>query len=311
MKLGIIGIGKVGSQFLTDIQYMNQFSEITVIDSNEKLLKGEVLDHQHMQGLASTNSIDVHVGDYKDLADANLIVITASTPMDASIVDRTSLARNNKTIVKDIMSRIEQVTHDAIIIFITNPVDAMTYIATTTSNYPKHKILGTGTLLESARFRKLIANHYNIDPKSVEAFVMGEHGKHAVPIWSRVRIAGMTIEEFEELYDCEPIDKEAISSIIDKVAFDVLHNKGWTNTAISRATVELVNTIVLNQRAILPVTSMLEGEYNKYNVGLGMPTLISNQGVEKRFAMKLDEIELQRLADAEAYIKEAIAVEET
>lgn len=310
MKLGIIGIGKVGSQFLTDIQYMNQFSEITVIDSNENLLKGEVLDHQHMQGLASTNNIDLHIGDYEDLADANIIVITASTPMDASIIDRTSLARNNKTIVKDIMQRIERVTHDAIIIFITNPVDAMTYIATTETKYPKHKILGTGTLLESARFRKLIANHYNIDPKSIEAFVMGEHGKNAVPIWSRVKVSGMNIEEFENLHDCKPIDKTAISSIIDKVAFDVLHNKGWTNTAISRATVELVNSIVLNQRAILPVTSVLDGEYNKRNVAFGIPTLISDQGVEKRFDMKLNDLEMKGLDDAEAYIKEAIDVEE-
>lgn len=306
MKLGLIGIGKVGSQILTDIQYQNLFSEIVVIDTNEKLARGEVLDHQHAQGFDDSNHVKISAGDYHDLSDAAVIIVTASTPMNAMMPDRVLLAEENGKLMADLMQRIARVTQEAVIIFISNPVDAMTYIASTTVNYPKHQIMGTGTLLESARFKTLIANHYGIDPKSVHAFVIGEHGKNAVPVWSKVTIFGMPIKEFESLMKCEPIDQASITAQIDKVAFDVLQQKDWTNTAISKAAVALTRHIVLDERTILPVTALLDGDYGTDACAMSLPALVTREGIEYRFPIELSETEQSAVNEAISYIQQAI-----
>ena len=304
MKLGIIGIGKVGSQILTDVQYTHLFSSIVVIDSNETLAYGEVLDHHHAQGLKTTHHIDIIQGTYDDLKDADVVVVTASVPMDSEISDRTALTKGNISLIEDIMNHINAVTQQPLVILISNPVDAMTYIATQANDYPNEKIIGTGTLLESARFRTLIADHYDIDPKSVEAFVIGEHGKNAVPVWSKVTIAGMSLTEFETLSHQPPIQKEAITQKVDKVAFDVLKNKGWTNVAISKTTVDLIKCLLLNEKSILPVTSLNQEKA----LAISLPTLTSQDGVVHVFDIELDANERAHFEQAQSYIKETINI---
>ncbi|UXR82239.1 lactate dehydrogenase [Staphylococcus sp. IVB6214] len=302
MKLGLIGIGKVGSQILTDIQYLNLFSEIVVIDTNEQLARGEVVDHQHAQGLRSTNHIQIKCGDYQDLSDADVVVVTASVETDPNMPDRTALTKGNVTVVTDIMNHINNVTQQPLIVFVSNPVDTVTYIATQVNDYPNDKIMGTGTLLESARFRTLIANHYEIDPKSVEAFVIGEHGQHAVPVWSKTTIAGMPLAEFESLSNKPKIDRTHITQQIDKVSFDVFHDKGWTNVAIAKTTVELVKSLMFNEKSILPLTSLASNGC----LAVSLPTLVTRQGIEYVFEITLDETEREQFEQAQSYIQQTI-----
>lgn len=302
MKLGLIGIGKVGSQILTDIQYLNLFSEIVVIDTNEQLARGEVVDHQHAQGLKSMNRIQIKCGDYQDLSDADVVVVTASVETDPNMPDRTALTKGNITVVTDIMNRINHVTQQPLIVFVSNPVDTVTYIATQVNDYPNHKIMGTGTLLESARFRTLIADHYEIDPKSVEGFVIGEHGQHAVPVWSKTTIAGMPLVEFESLSNKPKIDRMYITQQIDKVSFDVFHDKGWTNVAIAKTTVELVKSLMFNEKSILPLTSLASNGY----LAVSLPTLVTRQGIEQVFEIVLDAREQEQFEQAQAYIHQTI-----
>ncbi|MDO5375430.1 MAG: lactate dehydrogenase [Staphylococcus rostri] len=302
MKLGLIGIGKVGSQILTDIQYLKLFSDIVVIDTNEQLARGEVVDHQHAQGLKSTSHIRIINGDYADLVDADVIVVTASIATDPNLPDRTALTKGNVAVVTDVMNRINAVTQQPLIVFVSNPVDTITYVATQVNDYPNEKIMGTGTLLESSRFRTLIAKHYDIDPKSVEGFVVGEHGQHAVPVWSKTTIAGMSLDEFELLSNKASINRTAITQQIDKVSFDVFHDKGWTNVAIAKTTVELVKSLMLNEKSILPLTSLATN--GRFAVSL--PTLVTRQGVEHVFQIALDETEQQQFEQAQAYIQQTI-----
>lgn len=302
MKLGLIGIGRVGSQILTDVQYLNLFSDIVVIDTNESLARGEVLDHQHAQGLKSTSHINLSCGDYSDIVDADVVVVTASVETDPNMPDRTALTKGNVAVVTDIMNRIHAVTQQPLIVFVSNPVDTMTYIATQVNDYPNEKIMGTGTLLESARFRTLIANHYGIDPKSVEAFVIGEHGQHAVPVWSKTTIAGMPLDEFESLSNKPKIDRPHITQQIDKVSFDVFYDKGWTNTAISKTTVELVKSLVFDEKSILPLTSIASSG----RLAVSLPTLVTRQGVEQVFEIALDATEQEQFDQAQDYIQQTI-----
>ncbi|NWK83471.1 lactate dehydrogenase [Staphylococcus sp. GSSP0090] len=303
-KLGIIGLGRVGTQVLTDIQQLNLFSEIVLIDDRGDVASGEALDHNHSQGLINTAHINIHSGDYQDLKDADFIVIAASEPTDKNNGDRTLLAQGNYTIIKGIMSQIAQVTQDAIVLLISNPVDSMVYFANQI-DYPTHKIIGTGTALETSRFKTIIADHYQIDPKNVEAFVIGEHGAHAIPVWSKVRIHGMELSEFEALNHSPAIDKAHITSIINEVSMDVFHQKGWTNAAISRVTSYLIQSIALNQRTITPLTS-LSTEYGLEDGAYSLPTLIDKNGIVQRFAITLDKEEQEQLNVAHEYIKQTI-----
>lgn len=307
-KLGIIGLGRVGSQVLTDVQYLNLFSEIILIDDKEEIASGEALDHNHSQGLFNTAHIKVKAGDYQDLADADFIVIAASVPTDTNDGDRTLLAQGNHDIIKKVTKQIAKVTQDAIIILVSNPVDSMTYFANQI-DYPSNKIIGTGTALESSRFKTIIAHHYQIDPKNVEAFVIGEHGEHAIPVWSKVRIHGMPLAEYEALSDSPKIDKVHITSIINEVSMDVFYQKGWTNAAISKVTTLLIQTIALNQRTIMPLTSISQ-EYDLVDGAFSLPTLVDRSGIVQRFAIKLDDQEMQQLKEAYEYIRETIRTSE-
>ncbi|AID41702.1 lactate/malate family dehydrogenase [Staphylococcus xylosus] len=307
-KLGIVGLGRVGSQVLTDVQYLNLFSEIVLVDDKDEIASGEALDHNHSQGLFNTAHIKIKAGDYQDLADADFIVVAASVPTDKNDGDRTLLAQGNHDIIKNIMSQVSKVTQDAIIILISNPVDSMVYFANQV-DYPSNKIIGTGTALESSRFRTIIAHHYHIDPKNVEAFVIGEHGQHAIPVWSKVRIHGMSLTEYEALSNSPKIDKAHITSIINEVSMDVFYQKGWTNAAISRVTTSLIQTIALDQRTIIPLTSISK-EYDLTDGAFSLPTLVDCSGIVQRFEITLDEHELQQLKEAYEYIRETIRTSE-
>ncbi|PTI09980.1 lactate dehydrogenase [Staphylococcus xylosus] len=307
-KLGIVGLGRVGSQVLTDVQYLNLFSEIVLIDDKDEIASGEALDHNHSQGLFNTAHINIKAGGYQDLTDADFIVIAASVPTDKNDGDRTLLAQGNHDIIKNVMSQVAEVTQEAIIILISNPVDSIVYFANQV-NYPSNKIIGTGTSLETSRFKTIIAHHYQIDPKNVEAFVIGEHGQHAIPVWSKVRIHGMSLTEYEELSNSPEIDKAHITSIINEVSMDVFYQKGWTNAAISKVTTSLIQTIALDQRTIIPLTSISK-EYDLTDGAYSLPTLVDGSGIVQRFAIMLDNQEMQQLKEAYEYIRETIHTSE-
>lgn len=304
-KLGIIGVGRVGSQVLTDAQYLGCFSQIVVVDSDTSQAEGEVLDHLHIQGLKRSHHVDIQTGGYEDLKDADIVIISASAPSTPDMKDRTLLTKANSTIVHEVFSKLSAVTTEPIVILISNPVDAMTYLGHQ-AGYPADKVIGTGTILESSRFRTLIADHYDVDPKDVEAFVLGEHGSHCVPVWSRVRIHGVELPEFEQLTGAEPINQAAVSHSIDEVAFDVFIKKGWTNAAISRAAVQLAHAVVLNEHTIEPVSGLVNHEYGLSDGALSLLTLIDRQGIKQRLPIALSDTEVQQLEAAHQFIQQAI-----
>lgn len=304
-KLGIIGMGRVGSQVLTDAQYLEGFSEIVVVDTNENVAQGEVLDHRHLQGLKHTHRTKIKVGAYQDLADADIVIVSASATSTPEMKDRTILTKANSVIVNDVFRQLSAVTKEAVVILISNPVDAMTYLAHQ-AGYPSDKVIGTGTILESSRFRTLIADHYDIDPKDVEGFVLGEHGSHCVPIWSRVRIHGIELSEFEQLTGHAPIDREAISKSIDEVAFAVFNKKGWTNSAISRAAVQLAQSILFDEHSIEPVSGLVQGANGLVDGALSLLSLVDKNGVKQRLPIELSEEEQQQLEAAHEFIQAAI-----
>lgn len=316
-KLVVVGVGHVGSYVLADAMKLGLFAEIAVIDILKDVAYGEAVDQAHATALTYMSNTNVYAGDYSDCADADVIICAAGPSMpkndEDKMPDRAGLAAVNAEVIRDVMTGITKYTKDAIIIMITNPLDTMLYIAENEFDYPKGKVFGTGTMLDSARLRKVIATNYNIDPKSVTGYMMGEHGHTAFPVLSRVSIQGFGEKEIDQVFQGSvPLDRETVKKQVVKAAFDVLNGKGWTNAGVAQSAITLAKAVMLDERSVYPVCTTLRGQYGyDGDVAFSMPCIIGKNGVEQQLEITLDEQEMQWLHESAEYIKEAMKVAKT
>lgn len=296
-KLVIVGTSHVGSAILNYALSLNLASEIVTIDKNENKARGEALDASHVTSFTYSPNVKVHSGGYEECKDAKVIVITAGKSLLAGEkADRLTLVNKNLPVIKDVMNSIMKYTKDAVIIMVTNPLDVMVYYAQNFFGYPKNKIFGTGTTLDSARFMRIVANKYNVDPKNVQGYVLGEHGNSAFPAWSLLSIAGISEDKLDKYFPSdEPLDREKITSEIVKVGFDVLNLKGFTSSGVAGAACRLIIAVFLNENSILPVSTTLNGEYGIENVSLSLPCIIREDGVGKIIEVPLSDDEIAKL----------------
>lgn len=307
-KLVVVGAGMVGSAVLNSVLSLNLLSEVVIVDINDKKARGEALDASHTTSFAYSPNVNVRAGDYEDCRDAQIIVITAgpSLKLDGKM-DRLVLADTNIKVMKSIMENITKHTKDAIIIVVTNPVDIATYYCQNKFDYPKSKIIGTGTLLDTARMRKIIGKKYNIDSKNVHGYVLGEHGGSSFTAWSGVNIAGIPFDELDATFSVNNNnDKDEIDKEVRDAGIQVLQLKGYTSAGISMSVSRLVKAILLNEESILPVSSTLEGEYGINNVSLSIPCVITNKGIEKKLQIPLKQHEIEELKHSAENLKTII-----
>lgn len=309
-KIGIVGLGHEGSQVLTEVIQLGIFREIVSIDIIEHLSDGEALDHQHTRSLYSTNNVNIKGGNIADLNDADVIIIAAgeSIQQGSEAPDRTLLTEASTRVIRDVMGQIAKVTKDAIIIVITNPLDTILYIAQTEFDYPKEKIFGTGTTLDSARLRSVIGDYYNVDAKSVQANMLGEHGMTAFPAFSKITIDGIPISEYTQIVGKELINEDEIKDYVVQVANDVLNYKGYTNAGIAKVAATLAKAVILDERSVFPVCTVIDKEYGySGDVAFSIPSIIGKDGVVQKLEVTLNEKELKLLHDSASFIKEIIA----
>ena len=317
-KLGIIGVGHVGEHVLAYASSSNLFGEIVVIDSREELAFGEALDQDHATGLLSRPNVNIYSSnDYNDLSDADVIIVSATHvyPNGEVPADRQQLLTNNASIIRSIMKNISEVTQEAIIIFITNPADTVIYMAANEFSYPKERMMSTGCMLDSARLRYIIGKHYGVDPKSVSGYMMGEHGYSAVPILSRVSVAGIPYDQLSEHFpDIEPLTADEVQEKVVQAAYEVFDNKfRVTNAAVAQSSIELARSILLDEHSIYPVsTPLFDGEYNTERpVAFSTPTVVTRQGWTKRFEVSLNEWETEKLNASAESIRASIDLAES
>lgn len=296
-KLGIIGLGHVGEHVLAYASQSELFGEIVTIDINEDKAFGEALDQRHATGLFTRNNINIYQGNYSNLKDADIIIICATYVYDDGriLADRQALIGDNASIIRDIMRQITEVTQEAILIFITNPADTVTFMAASEFNYPQERIMSTGCMLDTARFKQILGEHYGVDPKSVSAYMIGEHGYTAVPVLSKTTIAGIPYEDLPNHFpDVEHWDADTIQEKVVQSAYEVLNAKtGVTNAAIGQVAFELAKAILLDEKAIFSVsTAFTEGEYGaSAPLCFATPTVVGRNGWEKRFIVPLNDWE--------------------
>lgn len=289
----IIGAGQVGMACAYSMMIQNCFDELILQDLNSDRLQGEVMDLMH--GVPFVAPVKIKAGTVADVGqDADLVIITAGATQKPGET-RLDLVVRNVAIFKQLIPDIVKYCPNAILLIVSNPVDIMTYVTLKLSGFLPAKVIGSGTVLDSARFRTLLANKMGIDPHSVHAYIIGEHGDSEVPVWSKVNIAGMP------LYDPENspvLDNPELEEIFDRVknaGYEILKSKGSTSYAIGLATTEIVKAILHGQERILTVSSLVNDFYGIRDICLSLPSVVNEKGVIKTVNLKLNDTEQQQL----------------
>ena len=307
-KVVIIGTSNVGSAVPNKITDFQLASEIALIDLDMDRARGEALDTSHAMSSPYSTNIKIHPGTYEDCRDAGFIVITAGPSiLPGETPDRLKLASTNTKIMRSIFSEIVKYTKEARVIMITNPLDVATYVVSTEFDYPREKILGTGTMLETYRFRYILAEHYSMDPKNIHGYVLGEHGNDAFVAWSTVNCAGLGIEHLDEYFHFEEkLSRHAVEQGLIRTAYDVINLKGFTNTGIAMVACRFIKAILFNEHTILPCSAVMEGEYGMRDVALSIPRMIAQNGIVRSLEVHLPEDEMEKLTRAQKSVRAAL-----
>ena len=280
-KVVIVGAGAVGSTFAYALAQKGLAEQIILIDANQDFAQGQALDLAH--GLPYYPSVQIRVGHEQDYADAQVIVITAGVKQ-APGETRLALVKKNSAIIESIADEIVAQGSQAVILVASNPVDILTYVALKRSGLPKARVIGSGTVLDSARFRYLLSQHCGVDVGNVHAYFLGEHGDSEFPAWSMTHIAGVAIDDYCPLCNkCQAwlYEREKIAQTVKESAYHIINYKGATYFAIGMALVRIVGTILQDQRSVLPVSTFLEGEFGLRDVCLGVPCVVGQGGVKQ------------------------------
>ena len=298
--VGIVGTGNVGSAAAYAIFNQGLASQILLLDRDTHRAEGEAMDLMHGQQLVGR--VTCRAVDHPALSNAQIIVLAAGASQQSPDESRLDLLQRNAEIFREIIIQLDKHAPDAILVVATNPVDVLTYVCQELSSRPGRRIIGTGTLLDTARFRALLGRHYGVDPRSVHAYILGEHGDSEVPIWSNATIGGQNIHERTVLG--KEWDSDTMQSIFEQAreaAYEIIDRKGHTDAAIGVVIARIVQAVLEDQQNVLPVSTRPGGAYGIEDVCLSIPCVVGLEGVEKRVDPELSDDEQEALqASAQA-----------
>lgn len=304
-KAAIIGCGFVGSASAFALMQSGLFSELVLIDANHDKAEGEAMDIAH--GLPFAGQMKIYAGDYDDIVDAAVIIVTAGAAQKPGET-RLDLVNKNVNIFKSIIPEIAKRNYKGILLIVANPVDILTYTAVKLSGLPENRVIGSGTVLDTARLKYALGEHLEVDSRSVHSFIIGEHGDSEIVAWSSTNVSGIPVNDFCELRG-HFNHEEAMHRIADDVknsAYDIIEKKGATYYGIAMSVKRICECIMRDEKSILPISSMMHGEYGISDICLSMPTVVGRGGVETRVPIQLNEQEESALsASAEQLSKVA------
>ena len=279
-KVAVIGCGFVGSSSAFALMQSGLFSEMVLIDADTKRAEGEAMDISH--GISFARPMQIYAGNYDDITDAAIIVITAGANQKPDET-RLDLIKKNAAIMKSIVGEIKKRDFGGILLIVSNPVDILTLIALKESGYPSNRVIGSGTVLDTGRFKYLLGEHLDVDSRSVHAFIIGEHGDSELAAWSNARIGGLKVNDFCELrghFNHEQSMKKIFENVRNS-AYEIIERKHATYYGIAMAVKRICEAIVRNEKSILPVSSLMTGEYGLNDVVLSIPAVVDETGVQQ------------------------------
>ncbi len=304
-KVAIVGCGFVGAASAFTLMMSGMFSEMVLIDADKEKAEGEAMDISH--GLPFARPMKIYAGDYDDIVDAAIIVITAGANQKPNET-RLDLVHRNVAIYKSIIPEIAKRDCRGTLLVVSNPVDILTYTALKLSGFPEHRVLGSGTVLDTARFKYTLGEHLNVDSRSVHAFIIGEHGDSEIAVWSSADVSGVPIDSFCEMRGFYDHD-EANEIIADKVknsAYEIISKKHATYFGVSVAVRRICEAIIRDEKSILPVSSLMKGQYGIEDVVLSMPAIVGSNGVERQVPVSMNEEEIKKLRESAELLKSII-----
>ena len=298
----LIGDGAVGSSYAFAVVAQGLADELVIIDLDEAKVKGDVADLNHSAPYGDS-PVKVKAGSYEDCSNADLIVITAGAAQKPGET-RLDLVEKNTKIFKDIVTKIMSTGFNGIFLIATNPVDVLSYVTQKVSGLPKAQVIGSGTILDTARFKFELAQEFGVSPWSVDAQIIGEHGDSELAIWSQANIAGQPLYN---LLNDNPDKQHRIDEIFTNTrdaAYEIIQSKGATYYGIAMGLVRITQAILKNQNVVLPVSSYLEGEYKQDDVYIGVPTLINRNGAVKVYETQLNSEESEKFENSAIILKD-------
>ncbi len=302
-KAAVIGCGFVGSATAFTLMQSRLFSELVLLDVNMEKADGEAKDIAH--GIPFAGQMKIYAGTYDDAADAAIIIITAGANQKPGET-RLDLVQKNTAIYQSIIPEIVKRDFGGILLIVSNPVDILTYVALKLSGLPENRVLGSGTVLDTARLKYALGEHLGVDSRSVHSFIIGEHGDSEIAAWSSTNVSGIPLNEFCEMRGHFNHDAamDAIAEKVKNSAYEIISKKQATYYGIAMSVKRICECIVRNERSILPVSAMMHGEYGIEDITLSMPAIVGIGGVETHVPIALSEEEAEKLVESAKKLKE-------
>ena len=289
-RVAVVGTGNVGATFAYALLLSGLASEIVLVDANRARAEGEAMDLNH--AVPFTHPTRVWAGDYADCAGAVITVLAAGAGQKPG-ESRLDLVKKNAAIWRAVIPEVVKHNPGGILLVATNPVDALTYAAWKLSGLPPERVVGSGTILDTARFRYLLSEHFGVDARSVHAYIIGEHGDSEVPVWSLANIAGMRLSEFCKVQGL-PYDPNLMEKIFVQTrdaAYRIIERKGATYYAVAAGLMQITQAILRDQSTVLSVSSLIGGYYGISDICFSLPTVLDRGGVERVLHLDLNEEE--------------------
>ena len=305
-KAVMIGCGFVGSASVFALMQSGLFTEIVLIDADKNKAEGEAMDISH--GIPFASPMKIYAGDYDDIADAAIIVITAGANQKPDET-RLDLVNKNIAIFQSIIPEITKRDFEGILLIVANPVDILTYTAQKLSGYPEKRVIGSGTVLDSARLKYHLGQHLGVDSRSVHAFIVGEHGDSEIAAWSSANISGIPLDNFCEMrgHYNHMEATERIAAEVKQSAYEIISKKGATYYGIAMSVKRICEAIIRDEKSILPISTMLHGEYGISDVVLSLPCIVGRDGYETKVPIDLDQEEVSKLHESANTLKEVLS----
>ncbi len=306
VRIAIVGTGNVGATMAYALLWSGLAAEIVLIDANRARAEGEAMDLNH--AMPFTRPVRIWAGDYEDCAGAAIVALCAGSSQKPGET-RLDLVKRNADIFREIVPKVAKRNPDGILLVATNPVDVLTYVAWKWSGLPAARVIGSGTVLDTARFRYLLSQHFGVDPRSVHAHIIGEHGDSEVPVWSLANVAGMRLKEYCAASGAE-YNEAAMQDIFARTrdaAYHIIERKGATYYAVAAGLMRIVEAVVRDQNTVLPVSSLVTDYYGISDICLSLPAIVNRHGIARIVPLSLDETEVAAVRHSADVLRQTLA----
>ena len=305
-KVAVIGCGFVGATTAFALMESGLFSQMALIDVDRNRAEGEALDIAHGQAFASP--CEIYAGTYDDVADASVVIITAGAAQKPGET-RIDLVNKNVSIYKQIISEINQRDCQGVLLVVSNPVDILTHVTIQLSNLPEHRVLGSGTVLDSGRLKQIISERLDVDPRNVHVGVLGEHGDSELIAWSGAHVAGIPLEDFFNMRSngSYEVFRKEVEDEVRNSAYEIIEKKKATYFGIAMAIKRICECLVRDEKSVLPVSNVMKGDYGIEGVALSTPCVLGKDGIEVRMTPSLNYLEQSQLKESAEKLKEVVS----